>query len=69
MLDRSKFMEMLQSITEVAKVQGNRLTKEEIAEYFSEMELEEAHFQHIYHKKICLNKNKSVHSTLLHLNF
>ena len=48
MLDRSKFMEMLQSITEVAKVQGNRLTKEEIAEYFSEMELEEAHFQHIY---------------------
>ena len=48
MLDRSKFMEMLQSITEVAKVQDNRLTKEEIAEYFSEMELEEAHFQHIY---------------------
>ena len=48
MLDRSKFMEMLQSITEVAKVQDNRLTKEEIADYFSEMELEEAHFQHIY---------------------
>ena len=48
MLDRVKFMEMLQAITEVAKVQDNRLTKEEIADYFSEMELEDAHFQHIY---------------------
>lgn len=48
MLDRAKFMEMLQAITEVAKVQENRLTKEEIADYFSEMELEEAHFLHIY---------------------
>lgn len=48
MLNRSKFMEMLQAITEVAKVQDKRLTKEEIADYFSEMELEETHFQHIY---------------------
>ena len=37
MLDKSKFMEMLAAITEVAKVQENHITKEEIQNYFEEM--------------------------------
>ena len=48
MLDQGKFMEMLHAITEVAKVQENRITKEEIQEYFSGMELQEMHYEHIY---------------------
>ena len=48
MLDKGKFMEMLEAITQVAKVQENYLTKEEIEEYFRDMELEESHYQHIY---------------------
>lgn len=39
---------MLQSITEIAKTQENKLTKEEIKKYFKDMELEEQHYQHIY---------------------
>ena len=48
MLDKGKFMEMLEAITQVAKVQENYITKEEIEEYFRDMELEEGHYQHIY---------------------
>lgn len=48
MLDKSKFMEMLAAITEVAKVQQNQITKEEIQNYFEGMDLEESHYQHIY---------------------
>ncbi|MCI8409724.1 MAG: hypothetical protein HFJ09_10740 [Lachnospiraceae bacterium] len=48
MLDKSKFMEMLAAITEVAKVQENQITKEEIQEYFAGMNMEESQYQHIY---------------------
>lgn len=48
MLDQAKFMEMLGEITQVAKVQENRITKEEIASYFADMDLQEEHFQHVY---------------------
>lgn len=48
MLDRSKFLEMLTSIVEIAGTQGNTLTQEEIKEYFKGMELEAEHYDHIY---------------------
>lgn len=48
MLEKSRFMEMLMAITEVAKVQDNQITKEEIQDYFQGMELEESQYQHIY---------------------
>lgn len=48
MLDKSKFMEMLVAITEVAKVQENQITKEEIKDYFAGMDLAESQYQHIY---------------------
>lgn len=48
MLEKSKFMEMLAAITEVAKVQENHITKEEIQNYFEGMNIEESQYQHIY---------------------
>lgn len=48
MLEKNRFMEMLMAITEVARVQENRITKEEIQEYFAGMDLEESQYQHIY---------------------
>lgn len=48
MLDKNKFMEMLVAITEVAKAQENRITKEEIQNYFEGMNIEESQYQHIY---------------------
>lgn len=48
MLDKSKFMEMLMAITEIAKVQENRITKEEIQDFFAGMDLDESQYQHIY---------------------
>ena len=48
MLDKSKFLEMLASIVEIAGTQGNTLTQEEIKEYFKGMELEAEHYDHIY---------------------
>ena len=48
MLEKNKFMEMLMAITEVARVQENRITKEEIQDYFAGMDLEESQYQHIY---------------------
>lgn len=48
MLDKGKFIEMLSSIVEIAKTQENTISQEEIKRYFSDMELEEAHYDHIY---------------------
>lgn len=48
MLEKNKFMEMLLAITEVAKVQENKITKEEIKDYFEGMDLEDRQYQHIY---------------------
>lgn len=48
MLDKSRFMEMLAAIAEVARVQENRITKEEIRDYFAGMDLEDGQYQHIY---------------------
>lgn len=48
MLDKSKFMEMLVAITEVAKIQENQITKEEIQDFFAGMNMEESQYQHIY---------------------
>ena len=48
MLDKSKFLEMLTSIVEIAGTQDNTLTQEEIKEYFKGMELEAEHYDHIY---------------------
>lgn len=48
MLDKSKFMEMLGDLTEIAATQGNSLTPEEIKEYFKELELNEEHYNLIY---------------------
>lgn len=48
MLDKIRFMEMLQAITEIAKTQENYLTQKEIRGYFGDMDLEEEHYQHIY---------------------
>lgn len=41
-------MEMLGDIAEIAKTSDNVLTKEEIKDYFKDMELEESHFRHIF---------------------
>lgn len=41
-------MEILHSITEVAKTQENYLTKKEIKQYFGDMELAEAQWEHVY---------------------
>lgn len=48
MLDKIKFMEMLQDLKEIAATQGNLLSEQEIREYFSEMELLDEHYRHIY---------------------
>lgn len=48
MLDQSRFMELLKEITEVAKVQENRITKEEIAEYFKGMDMTKEQFVAVY---------------------
>ena len=48
MLDKSKFLELLSSIVEIAATQDNTLTQEEIKEYFNGLELEAEHYDHIY---------------------
>lgn len=48
MLDKIRFMEMLQAITEIARTQQNYLTMEEIKNYFKDMKLEEKYYHHIY---------------------
>ncbi|CDE43504.1 putative uncharacterized protein [Clostridium sp. CAG:411] len=48
MLNQSKFMELLKEITEVASIQEKQITKEEIAEYFKEMDVTEEQFLAVY---------------------
>lgn len=48
MLEQGKFMEMLKAMTEVAKVQENKITKEEIREYFAGMELQDSQYELVY---------------------
>ncbi|MEG1991963.1 MAG: sigma factor [Acetivibrio sp.] len=48
MLDKSKFMEMLKDLTELAAIDGNRLTQKEVQEYFKDMDIKEEQFNHIY---------------------
>lgn len=48
MLDQSKFMSLLKEITEVAKVQENQITKEEIADYFKGMDVKKEQFEAVY---------------------
>lgn len=48
MLDQSKFMELLKEITEVASIQEKQITKEEVAEYFKEMDVTEEQLLAVY---------------------
>lgn len=48
MLDKSKFLEMLHAIVEIAETQGNVLTQEEIKEYFKGMDLGQEQYDLIY---------------------
>lgn len=48
MLEKGKFLEMLQDITEIAKTQGGSLSQEEIQEYFDGMELTKEQMDAIY---------------------
>lgn len=48
MSDKYKFQEMLLSILEVAKVQLNALTIEEIKSFFGDMELSDSQYEHIF---------------------
>ena len=46
--DKNKFQEMLADILEVARVQGNRLSRKEIKVLFGDMELGELQYEHIF---------------------
>lgn len=48
MLDKVKFIEMLEDLKEFAVIQGNELTQKEIKEFFDEMDLKEENYKHIY---------------------
>lgn len=48
MIDQAKFLEMLQEIMEVARVQNNRITKEELANLLGDTELSEEQFESVY---------------------
>lgn len=48
MSDKSKFFEMLNSITEIAKVQGNQISRDDIKKLFGDMELDESQYEHVY---------------------
>lgn len=48
MIDQNKLMEMLLSIKEVARVQQNVITKEEIKNYFKGEEIDDSQFAAIY---------------------
>lgn len=57
MTEKTKFMETLFAVAEIARAQGCRITKEEIKKYFNENDLTEMQYQHIY---TYLNENKIV---------
>lgn len=46
--NRNKFQEMLTDVLEVARVQGNRLGREEIKNLFGDMNLTESQYEHIF---------------------
>jgi RNA polymerase primary sigma factor len=48
MSDKNKFQEMLKDILEVARVQGNVLTMEEIKSLFGDIELNDNQYEHIF---------------------
>lgn len=48
MSDANRFHEMLSDIMEVAKVQGNQLTMEDVKSLFGDMNLSEEQYDHIY---------------------
>jgi RNA polymerase primary sigma factor len=48
MSDKNKFFEMLNSITEVAKIQDNHISREDIKKLFGDMELNESQYEHVY---------------------
>lgn len=48
MLEQNKFLELLKEILEVAKVQEGQITKEEVASYFSGMEVTDQQFEAVY---------------------
>lgn len=48
MMEQEKFLEMLKGIMEVAKVQQNRISKDELAKLLGDVELSEEQFQAVY---------------------
>jgi len=46
--DKNKFQEMLAAIVEVARVEGDRLSREEIRTLFGDMELSDTQYEHIF---------------------
>jgi RNA polymerase primary sigma factor len=49
MENQSKFLEMLQEITQIARAQQNKMTKEEIKQYLGKQDFSEQQMQAIYH--------------------
>lgn len=48
MIEQGKFLEMLQEIMEVAKVQENRISKEELAKLLGDVELSKEQYESVY---------------------
>lgn len=48
MSDKNKFFEMLNSITEVAKIQDNHISREDIKKLFGDMVLNDSQYEHVY---------------------
>lgn len=55
MLDQTKFMEMLMEIVQIGRSQNNYLTKDEIKQYFGDMQLKSTDYKHVY---VYLAENK-----------
>lgn len=49
MEEQSRFLEVIEEIKSIAVLQQNRMTKEEIHKYLSDMELEDDKFDAVYH--------------------
>lgn len=49
MEDQSKFLEMLEEIKNIAVSQQNKMTKDEIKSYLSDMKIDEDKFEAVYH--------------------
>ena len=48
MEEQSKFLEMLEDMKDIARAQGNQLTREEIKDYLGDMKLSEEQWQAVY---------------------